>query len=109
MHPGNAENGKRLFRACAGCHSLNPGETRVEPSLASLFGRKAGSMPRFRYSQALQASSIVRNERTLDAWLAKVALVLSSLGRKGRASTEGRYKFTHRARSRKQGHETSTL
>ncbi len=70
MHPGNAENGKRLFRACAGCHSLNPGEMRVGPSLAGLIGRKAGSMPRFRYSQALRNSSIVWKERALDAWIA---------------------------------------
>ena len=76
VHPGNAENGKRLFRACAGCHSLNAGETRFGPSLAGLFGRKAGLVPRFRYSKALQNSSIVWNERALDAWLANPRLFI---------------------------------
>ena len=42
---GDPERGKILFGAngsCAGCHSLVPRRIRVGPSLASLFGRKAG-------------------------------------------------------------------
>ena len=70
---GDPERGKILFGAngsCAGCHSLVPRRIRVGPSLASLFGRKAGSLPSFPiYSMALKTTDIVWNEKTLDVWL----------------------------------------
>jgi cytochrome c len=41
------------------------------PSLAGLWGRKAGSLPSFeRYSDALKSSGIIWNDRSLDGWLA---------------------------------------
>ncbi len=40
------------------------------PSLANLWGRKAGSLPSFeRYSEALKASGIIWDDRSLDGWL----------------------------------------
>jgi cytochrome c len=40
------------------------------PSLANLWGRKAGSLPSFeRYSDALRSSGIVWDDRSLDGWL----------------------------------------
>ncbi len=69
-HPGDPVKGKQTFRFCAFCHSLKPGETRVGPSLAGLFGRGAGSVKGFRYSKALKDSAVVWDEQTLDAWLA---------------------------------------
>ncbi len=69
-HPGDPVRGQRTFRFCAFCHSLKPGEIRAGPSLAGLFGRGAGSMEGFNYSRSLKNSSVIWNERTLDAWLA---------------------------------------
>ena len=69
-HPGGAEKGRQVFRYCASCHSLNPGKIKVGPSLAGLFGRRAGSEPKFYYSRALKKSGVVWNESTLMAWLA---------------------------------------
>ena len=70
---GDPENGKKLYGAnasCSGCHSLVPRRIRVGPSLAGLFGRKAGSLQSFPiYSTALRAVDIVWNEKTLDVWL----------------------------------------
>jgi cytochrome c len=40
------------------------------PSLAGLWGRKAGSLPSFeRYSDALKSSGIIWDDRSLDGWL----------------------------------------
>jgi len=68
---GDSARGARAFGACAACHSLEPGRHQTGPSLAGVWGRKAGALESFpRYSAALKRSGIVWNERTLDAWLA---------------------------------------
>ncbi|HEU5017536.1 MAG TPA: c-type cytochrome [Pseudolabrys sp.] len=67
---GNATRGQRVFGACAACHSLQPNVNMTGPSLAGLWGRKAGSLASFdRYSPALQSADVVWNDKTLDAWL----------------------------------------
>jgi cytochrome c len=70
LHGRASGNGAQAFKACAGCHSLKPGDTRVGPSLAGLFGRMAGSVSGFRYSKALRRSGILWNATTLNEWLA---------------------------------------
>lgn len=66
----DAVRGAQVFRACAACHSLVAGEHRTGPSLAALFGRRAGTAEGFlRYSNALRQSTVVWNEKSLDAWL----------------------------------------
>lgn len=68
--PGDAARGERDFRACAPCHSLEPDRNMTGPSLANLWGRKAGSLPNFdRYSDALKSSGIIWDDRALDGWL----------------------------------------
>ena len=68
--PGDAARGERDFRACAPCHSLEADRNMTGPSLAGLWGRKAGSLPSFeRYSDALKSSGIVWEDRSLDGWL----------------------------------------
>ena len=74
---GDTEEGARGFRACAACHTLEPGEHRTGPSLAGIFGRAAGSAPGFtRYSPALERAEIVWDTATLDAWLAGPAALI---------------------------------
>ena len=66
----DAQRGAQAFRTCIACHTLEPGRNLTGPSLANLFGRKAGTVPNFlRYSEALKRSGVVWNEQTLDAWL----------------------------------------
>jgi cytochrome c len=66
----DASRGQQDFRACAPCHSLEPDRNMTGPSLANLWGRKAGGLSSFeRYSDALKSSGIIWNDRALDGWL----------------------------------------
>ena len=66
LPPGDAENGRKLFRACAFCHTLTPdGGKRAGPTLWRLFGREAGSVAGYHYSEALKGSGIVWTEETV--------------------------------------------
>ena len=67
---GNSARGERVFGACAACHSLQPDQNMTGPSLANLWGRKAGGLQNFnRYSPALTSANIVWNDKTLDEWI----------------------------------------
>ena len=67
---GDAARGQQNFRTCAPCHSLEPDRNMTGPSLANLWGRKAGGLSSFeRYSEALKASGIIWDDRSLDGWL----------------------------------------
>jgi cytochrome c len=59
---GNAARGQRV--------SLQPDQNMTGPSLADLWGRKAGSLPSFnRYSSALKSANVAWNDKTLDQWI----------------------------------------
>ncbi len=61
------ERGSFQFRKCAICHALEEGgPSRSGPSLAGLFGRRAGSYPGYDFSDALHGSEIVWTEETVD-------------------------------------------
>lgn len=67
---GDVQEGAKEFRGCGACHSLEPDRNMTGPSLAGIWGRKAGSLPSFeRYSPALKASGVTWDEKTLDQWL----------------------------------------
>ena len=66
---GDAARGRDLYeQRCIACHALDA--NRVGPMHRGVHGRKAGSVPGFAYSQALRASGVVWDDRTLDLWLA---------------------------------------
>jgi cytochrome c len=68
-HGADAARGKQLYESrCIGCHSLD--ENRAGPAHRGLFGRKAGSVEGFEYSDAVTKSRVIWDERTLDRWLA---------------------------------------
>ena len=66
--PGDPLRGESIYGRCKACHSLE--RDRTGPRHCGLFGRKAGSIPGFRYSKAMSASDVVWTEETLDAFLA---------------------------------------
>src|SRR5438874_8776973 len=66
----SSDRGRRVFGACAACHSLEPNRNMTGPSLAELWDRKAGTLPSFRrYSDALKSSGVEWNDSTLDEWI----------------------------------------
>ena len=65
---GDANRGARLYdENCTGCHSLDA--NRVGPKHRGVYGRKAGAVPDFDYSDALKKATVVWDDRTLDRWL----------------------------------------
>ncbi|HUD98885.1 MAG TPA: c-type cytochrome [Bryobacteraceae bacterium] len=61
-------SGKDLFeRRCSGCHSLN--HDKEGPRLGGVYGRAAGSVASFNYSDALKNSHITWDADSLDKWL----------------------------------------
>ncbi|MEO1108363.1 MAG: c-type cytochrome [Pseudomonadota bacterium] len=67
--PAKMSNGERQFaRKCSICHSLTPdGQRRAGPTLHGIFGRRAGTLPGYFYSETLQDSDIIWNDETINA------------------------------------------
>lgn len=64
-------NGQRTFALCRSCHTINAGGMNMTgPNLHGVFGRKAGSVEKFNYSDVVKASGIVWDGPQLDKWLA---------------------------------------
>jgi cytochrome c len=73
----DAERGEVLYNSrCIACHS--PDANRVGPMHRGLFGREAGAVPGFNYSNALSNARVVWDEQTLDQWLADPKAFLPS-------------------------------
>lgn len=65
------ENGRRQFGLCRSCHTVVEGGANMTgPNLHGIFGRPAGSVEGYRYSDALQNAGFVWDAERLDAWLA---------------------------------------
>ena len=64
-------NGKKVFKKCAACHSLQEGKNKIGPPLNNLLGRKAGSVEGYKYSKAMKNSGVVWDEESLDKFLTK--------------------------------------
>jgi len=64
---GDPVRGAAIYERCGACHSLE--RNRTGPRHCGLIGRKAGSVPGFRYSKAMKQSGIVWSRATLDKFL----------------------------------------
>ena len=57
------------FAVCKACHSIEPGKNGIGPSLAGIWGEKAGLVPGFEFSEAMKSSGLTWNQATLDRYL----------------------------------------
>lgn len=66
--PDAMSNGERQFRRkCSICHSLtDDGARRAGPHLGGLFGRAAGSVEGYRYSETVSALPFAWDDETID-------------------------------------------
>jgi cytochrome c len=71
LEPPSLERGKELWGKCRACHTLEAqGRNLVGPRLHGVFGKKAGSVADYRYSEVMKNSKVVWTEQTMDAYLA---------------------------------------
>jgi len=71
--PGMAadvEAGKTAFKKCALCHTTEPGQNKIGPSLFGIVGRKSATVENFNYSEAMKKFDHTWDEATLDEYLA---------------------------------------
>ena len=51
---GDVEHGKKVFKKCAACHSINTGgKNKIGPALWSVMTRNAGGISNYKYSKSL--------------------------------------------------------
>lgn len=71
LEPPSLERGAELWGKCKTCHTVAAnGRNLVGPRLHGVFGRKAGSVADYRYSEVMKTSAVVWTEKTMDAYLA---------------------------------------
>ena len=66
--------GKKVFNKCKACHTLVAGKHRIGPSLAGIFGRKAGTAEKYKFSKAMKKAGdggLVWDEKTMAEYLIK--------------------------------------
>lgn len=66
--PAQVQAGEAVYARCLACHALE--YDRTGPRHCGLFGRRAGTVEGFAYSDAMRKSGIVWNDKTLDRFLA---------------------------------------
>lgn len=60
-----------VFAPCAHCHEIGPGaRATTGPPLTGVIGRRAASLPDYPYSEALRASGLVWDPKTLARFIA---------------------------------------
>jgi cytochrome c len=71
---GDAVRGKKAYlQRCAGCHGDSTPVQNLGPSLAGLFGRRAGTVAGTPYARNLYDANIVWNEASLERYLGSPA------------------------------------
>lgn len=68
---GDPVAGAQVFHRCAACHSVTPGApSGIGPNLSGVVGRRAGSLPKYQYSNAMRSSGLIWTRDNIDRFLA---------------------------------------
>ena len=67
---GDPEDGEKVFNKCKACHVPDEPQNRVGPHLMGVFGRQAGSVEGFKYSDAMKESGVTWDEKTIAEYIA---------------------------------------
>ena len=71
---GNAEDGKKVFKKCAACHSINAGGgNKIGPKLWNVMFRPVGEITDYKYSKALSSYSKEWTWEEMNGFLIKPA------------------------------------
>ncbi|HEY2257070.1 MAG TPA: c-type cytochrome, partial [Variovorax sp.] len=64
MAAGDAAHGKVLFNQCLICHTIEPGKSKIGPSLFGVVGRPGASQAGYQYSNAMKdyAQNVVNKD-----------------------------------------------
>ena len=57
------------FAQCSACHATERGKNGIGPSLAGIYGDKAGTVPGYDFSDAMKNSGLTWNQGNLDRFL----------------------------------------
>ncbi|MBI2236833.1 MAG: c-type cytochrome [Magnetospirillum sp.] len=66
----SAADAPAAFNQCKACHKVEAGKNGVGPTLAGVYGAKAGSVAGFKYSDKHLASGLTWDDATLAKYLA---------------------------------------
>ena len=72
MALGDIETGKKIFKKCAACHSINKGgKNKIGPALYNVVGRAVGGVNDYKYSKALASYGKEWTFEELNGFLTK--------------------------------------
>jgi cytochrome c len=66
---GDPEKGEKVFNKCKTCHVVEEAKNKIGPHLVGIFGRQAGVVDDFKYSDAMESSGVVWDDETIAAYL----------------------------------------
>jgi len=74
MTMGNVASGKKVFKKCVACHSINKdGGNKIGPALYNVVGRQVGGVSNYKYSKALAEYKKTWTFNELNGFLTKPA------------------------------------
>ena len=87
---GDVKRGKKVFKKCKACHKLVAGKKAVGPSLHGMFGRKAGTVKKFKFSKDMKKAGekgLVWTDETFLAYIKNPKKYVGNLVGKKKAKT----------------------
>lgn len=66
---GDAAAGQRVFAQCQSCHSVEPNQNRLGPTMYDVVGRQSGAVQGFNYSPANRNAGIIWTPEKLFQYL----------------------------------------